>query len=105
MLPTISPPNVPIPVVDPADTKGYCTVNISSKSLSEIIWCIADVSPQDTRTIDFAVLSIKLFKVAYVIGLAVPVVYPDCNLTLLSAPSGCPGTAKRYVPIPSWSWT
>ena len=42
----------------------------------------------------------SLFKVAYVIGLAVPVTYPDCNLTLLSAPSGCPGTAKRYVPIP-----
>ena len=64
MLPTISPPNVPIPVVDPADTKGYCTVNMSSKSFSDIIWWTADVSPQDTLTNDFTVLSIRLLSVA-----------------------------------------
>ena len=47
-----------------------------------------------------ALLSINLFKVAYVIVLAVPVTYPDSNRALLSAPAGCPGTEKRYVPIP-----
>ena len=41
-----------------------------------------------------------MFKVVYVIVLAVPVTYPDSNLALLSAPAGCPATEKRYVPIP-----
>ncbi|GIS09006.1 MAG: hypothetical protein CM15mP113_1360 [Pseudomonadota bacterium] len=35
-VPEISPPNVPIPVVEPADTNGYCTVTVSSSSLSDI---------------------------------------------------------------------
>ena len=42
-----------------------------------------------------------MFIVAYVIVLAVPVAYPDCNLALLSAPAGWSDTAKRYVPIPA----
>ena len=100
MFPDISPPNVPIPVVDPADTNGYWTVRISSASRIETIWCIADVSPQDTLTSDFAELSSVLFKVAYVIVLEVPVAYPDSSLTLLSPPGGWSATEKRYVPIP-----
>ena len=71
--PLISPPNVPIPVVEPAETKGYWTVKISSSSLIEITWWIADVLPQETLTRDFTELSIVLFIVAYVIVLAVPV--------------------------------
>ena len=62
-MPTISPPNVPIPEVEPADTKGYCTVRISSASLIEITWCIAEVSPQDTLTTDLTELSISLLIV------------------------------------------
>ena len=72
-LPTISPPNVPIPVVEPAETNGYWTVNISSSSLIDITWWTADVSPQETLTSDFEVLSMSLLRVAYVIVLAVPV--------------------------------
>ena len=79
-------------MVDPADTNGYWTVKTSSASLIVITWWIADVSPQETLTIDFTLLSINLFKVVYVIVLAVPVTYPDSNLALLSAPAGCPGT-------------
>ena len=63
-LPLISPPNVPIPVVEPIETNGYWTVKMSSASRIEIIWCIADVSPQDTLTSDLTELSIFLFKVA-----------------------------------------
>ena len=62
-FPDISPPKVPIPVVEPADTNGYWTVRTSSVSLNEMIWCIADVSPQDTLTIDLTELSIVLFIV------------------------------------------
>ena len=52
-----------MPVVEPAETNGYWTVKISSSSLSEIIWCIADVSPQDTLTIDLTELASSLFIV------------------------------------------
>ena len=93
--PLISPPNVPIPVVEPADTNGYWTVNISSTSRIEITWWTADVSPQETLTNDLTLLSINLLSVAYVIVLAVPVTYPDSNLALLSAPAGWPATEKR----------
>ena len=44
-FPTISPPNVPIPEVEPAETKGYWTVKISSASLIANTWCMADVFP------------------------------------------------------------
>ena len=71
-VPEISPPNVPIPVVEPADTNGYCTVTVSSSSLSDITWCIADVSPQETLTKDFTELSIVLLIVPYVRGFDVP---------------------------------
>ena len=73
-MPTISPPNVPIPVVDPADTNGYCTVRTSSSSLIVINWWIAEVFPQETLTNDFTVLSIFLLIVLYVIVLPVPVI-------------------------------
>ena len=63
LSPLISPPNVPIPVVDPADTNGYCTVKISSISRIDMTWWTADVSPQDTLTNDFTLLSINLFIV------------------------------------------
>ena len=35
------------------------------------------------------------------IGFVVPVIYPDSNLALLSAPAGWPPTEKRNVPIPA----
>ena len=54
---------MPIPVVDPADTNGYCTVKISSTSRIDMTWWTADVSPQDTLTNDFTLLSINLFNV------------------------------------------
>ena len=63
LLPLISPPNVPIPVVDPAETNGYWTVKTSSISLIPINWWIAEVSPQDTLTRDLILLSKSLFKV------------------------------------------
>ena len=100
MLPLISPPNVPIPGVEPADTNGYWTVTISSSSRIDITWWTADVSPQETLTNDLAVLSINLFNVEYITGLDVVVTYPDSNLALLSAPAGWPATEKRYVPMP-----
>ena len=100
-MPLISPPNVPIPVVEPIETNGYWTVKISSASRIETIWCTADVSPQDTLTRDLTELSISLLRVAYVKTLDVPVTYPDSSLTLLSAPAGWSDTAKRYVPIPA----
>ena len=100
MFPLISPPNVPIPVVDPADTKGYWTVSISSESLIEIIWCMADVFPQDTRTSDFTELSSVLLIVAYVIVLPVALEIPDSNLAVLSVAEGWPNTENLYVPIP-----
>ena len=73
MFPDISPPNVPIPVVDPADTNGYWTVSTSSVSLIVIIWWTAEVFPHETLTKDFTVLSIFLLIVLYVIVLPVPV--------------------------------
>ena len=54
LLPTISPPNVPIPDVEPTDTNGYWTVNMSSASRIETFWWIADVWPHETLTNDFA---------------------------------------------------
>ena len=75
-------------------------MTISSKSLIDIIWWTADVSPQETLTRDFTVLSKFLLIVLYVIGFVVPVAYFDSNLALLSAPAGWPETKKRYVPIP-----
>jgi len=95
LSPTISPPNVPIPVVEPAETNGYWTVRTSSISLIDTTWWTADVSPQDTLTIDLTLESTNLLIVAYVIVLAVPVAYPDSNLALLSAPAGWPDTLKR----------
>ena len=100
-MPLISPPNVPIPVVEPIETNGYWTVSISSVSRIDIIWWIADVSPQETLIRDLTELSISLLIVAYVNTLDVPVTYPDSSLTLLSAPAGWSDTAKRYVPIPA----
>ena len=79
-------------MVDPAETNGYCIVKISSASLTDITWWTAEVSPQETLTIDFELVSTNLLSVAYVIVLAVPVTYPDSNLALLSAPAGCPET-------------
>ena len=60
LLPVITPLNVPIPVVEPAETNGYWTVTISSISLTAITWCIADVSPHETLTSDLTLLSIVL---------------------------------------------
>ena len=65
---------------------------MSSASRIDTTWWTADVSPQETLTNDLTLLSINLFSVAYVIVLAVPVTYPDSNLALLSAPTGCPET-------------
>ena len=64
LLPTISPPNVPIPDVEPTDTNGYWTVNMSSASRIETIWWIADVWPHETLINDFTELSISLLRVA-----------------------------------------
>ena len=57
-----------------------------------MIWCTADVSPQETLTKDLALLSVKLLSVVYVIALPIDVENPDSYLALLSAPCGCPGT-------------
>ena len=105
LSPLISPPNVPIPVVEPADTNGYWTVTTSSSSRIDMTWWTADVSPQETLTNDLDVLSINLFNVEYVIGLDVVVTYPDSNLALLSAPAGWPATEKSICPYARCSRT
>ena len=46
---------------------------MSSTSRIDITWCTADVSPQETLTKDFTLLSTNLFKVVNVTGLDVVV--------------------------------
>ena len=72
-MPLISPPKVPIPEVDPIETNGYCTVNTSLSSRIVMIWCTADVWPEETLTNDFTLVSKSLKIDAYVITELVPV--------------------------------
>ena len=82
-----------------AGEKGPGTTVVLNVSFKIETWWIAELLPEETRTID-ETHDIKLISNAPTVIDVVPTPTVDSNLALLSDPAGWPLTKNLYVPIP-----